>query len=1333
MSGDSPARLRAQIDVLRRELDALTLRDAHRLGRRLDALRRGGDLAAVAKLSDEIATAAVRAELRASSVPTISYPEELPISARRADIAAAIRDHQVVVVAGETGSGKTTQLPKICLELGRGVRGLIGHTQPRRLAARTVADRIAEELGTDLGSAVGYTIRFNDRVGPNTLVKLMTDGILLAEIQRDRRLLGYDTLIIDEAHERSLNVDFILGYLRELLPSRPDLKVVITSATIDPQRFSRHFSSPSGEPAPIIEVSGRTYPVEIRYRPLISDTENERRDDRIEPHDMPAGVCDAVEELHREGRGDVLVFLSGEREIRDTADALKARLGSDGGSGQRRSRGSSGAEPPTVEILPLYARLSNADQHRVFAPHSGRRVVLATNVAETSLTVPGIRYVVDAGTARISRYSTRRKVQRLPIEAVSQASANQRAGRCGRVAEGICIRLYAEEDYLARPEFTEPEILRTNLASVILQMTAIGLGDVAAFPFVDPPDKRSIADGVSLLEELGAFSPEGALTPVGRKLAQLPVDPRIGRMILEADRYGVLREVIVIAAALSIQDPRERPVEAQEAARAKHARFADPTSDFLAYLNLWTYLREQQRELSSAKFRKLCTSEYLHYMRVREWQDLVAQLREVSGSIGLRWLGPQGGADLGDPQKVHLALLTGLLTHIGNKDTESNEFLGTRNMRFSVFPGSSMARKPPKWVMAAELVETSRLFARTVAKIEPEWVEPLAGHLVKRNYSEPHWERNRGAVVAFERVTLHGLTLIAGRKVDYARIDPGLCRELFIRHALVEGDWRTHHTFFEHNQALRAEVEDLENRSRRRGLLVDDDTLFAFYDVRIPAEVVSGRHFDTWWKKARRATPALLDADPETLLSDRAGGVRLEDFPDTWTAAGEVLALSYQFEPGADADGVTVHVPLSVLNRLSPVGFDWQVPGLRGELVTALIRALPKAIRRSFVPAPDHAAAVLTRLDPAGGQRLTAALEHELGARNGVRIDPEDWDWDRVPAFLRMTFRVEDENGRALGEGKDLTALASQLAPKVASMVAAGAAALERPALSGWPAMDDLPLTHEHVQDGRIVAGYPTLVEENGTVALRVLADADSARAALSAGTRRLLLTEVNPPVKIVLGRLSNAAKLALAAAPHANGTALFADCADAAVDAIVAARGGPVRSAAAYAALLTAVRSELPARFEAVVGEVATILTVAQETDAALARAASASGLISPAVADMRAQYDALLFPGFVTATGADRLPQLTRYLRGIGRRLDKFDPERDAARMAQVAQLSREYAQLLAGLPPSRRGDADVRAIRWMLEELRISLFAQSLGTAFPVSEKRILTAMDAVETAS
>jgi ATP-dependent helicase HrpA len=1302
-----------QISALRAQLDSLTLRDAHRLGRRLEALRRRADPAALAAVSDAIATAALRAELRAASLPVVSYPEELPISARRDDIAAAIRDHQVVVVAGATGSGKTTQLPKICLELGRGVRGLIGHTQPRRLAARTVADRIAEELGTELGTTVGYQIRFTDRSGANTLVKLMTDGILLAEVQRDRKLLAYDTLIIDEAHERSLNVDFLLGYLRQLLPSRPDLKVIITSATIDPERFARHFAAADGTPAPIIEVSGRTYPVEIRYRPLISDTENERRDDRSEPHDMPAGVCDAVEELCREGRGDILVFLSGEREIRDTADALRGRLKPDRASGL------------PVEILPLYARLSNADQHKVFSGHSGRRVVLATNVAETSLTVPGIRYVVDAGTARISRYSLRRKVQRLPIEAVSQASANQRAGRCGRVAEGICIRLYSEEDYLSRPEFTEPEILRTNLASVILQMTAIGLGDVAAFPFVDPPDRRSIADGVALLEELGALGPDGALTPVGRKLAQLPVDPRIGRMILEADRYGVLREVIVIAAALSIQDPRERPVEAQEAARAMHARFADPTSDFLAYLNLWTYLREQQRELSSAKFRKLCAKEYLHYMRVREWQDLVAQLREVAASIGLRW-----NSQPGDPQKMHLALLSGLLTQIGAKDPESGEFLGPRNTRFSVFPGSALARKSPTWVMAAELVETSRLFARTVAKIEPEWVEPLAGHLLKRNYSEPHWERKRGAVVAYERVTLYGLTLVAGRKVDYARIDPGLCRELFLRHALVEGDWVTHHKFFTHNQALRAEVEDLENRSRRRGLLVDDDTLFAFYDARVPADVVSARHFDAWWKKARRSQPALLDADPETLLSDRAGGVRLEDYPDTWTSGGETFALSYQFEPGTDADGVTVHIPLSVLNRVSPVGFDWQVPGLREELVTALIRSLPKAIRRSFVPAPDHAAAVLGRLDPTTGEALTTALERELGARNGVPIEPEDWDWDRVPAHLQMTFRIEDDRGRALGEGKDLAALAAALAPKVRSMVAAGAAALERPALTGWPELPEgaLPRTHEHVRDGRVVAGFPALVDENGTPALRVLADPADARAAMAAGVRRLLLTEITPPVKAVLARLPNRAKLALAAAPHANGSALFADCADAAVDAIVTGHGGPARDAAAYAALVAAVRAELPSRLETVVGHVVTILTVAQEVDAALARAAD-----SPAVADMCTQYADLLHPGFVAGTGAERLPDVARYLRGIARRLDKFEPGRDAARMAQVAQLRREYEQFLAALPPARRTDADVTAIRWMIEELRISLFAQTLGTAHPVSEKRILAAMDAAEAAT
>ncbi|MGH8829351.1 MAG: ATP-dependent RNA helicase HrpA, partial [Jiangellaceae bacterium] len=933
------------LSELRSRLPALSLRDEHRLRRRLDGVRRIGDdgarVTATADIAAAIAAAEVRVARRAADVPRLTYPAQLPVSRRKDEIAAAIRDHQVVIVAGETGSGKTTQLPKICLELGRGIRGAIGHTQPRRLAARTVAERIAEEVATQLGDTVGYQVRFTQKAGESTLVKVMTDGILLAEIGQDRMLRQYDTLIIDEAHERSLNIDFILGYVKQLLPRRPDLKVIITSATIDPHRFAQHFDD-----APVVEVSGRTYPVEIRYRPPDDDT------------DQVQAIVDAVDELALEAPGDVLVFLSGEREIRDSADALRKR------------------DLRNTEIVPLYARLSAAEQHRVFQPHPGRRIVLATNVAETSLTVPGIRYVVDAGTARISRFSHRTKVQRLPIEPVSQASARQRSGRCGRVADGICIRLYDEEDFESRPAFTDPEILRTNLASVILQMAALELGEVAAFPFIDPPDRRSITDGINLLHELGAIDPaaEGRkrLTQLGRQLAQLPIDPRLARMVIEADRNGCLREVLIITAALSIQDPRERPADHQQAADDKHRRFADPNSDFLAYLNLWRYLRDQQKALSGNQFRKLCRAEYLNYLRIREWQDLESQLRTLTRPLGVTL----NNVDA-TPENIHRSLLAGLLSQIGVKDGPTNDYLGARGARFGVFPGSGLFKKPPHWVMSAELVETSRLWARINARIEPEWAEPLAQHLVKRTYSEPHWEKKAGAVMAYEKVTLYGVPIVSSRKVPYARVDPELARELFIRHALVEGDWQTHHRFFHDNRALLEDVEDLENRARRRDILVDDETLFDFYDQRIPAEAVTARHFDSWWKRARASTPDLLTFSSSLLINDDADDVRETDYPDQWPSGDLDLDLDYQFEPGSSADGVTIQIPLPVLNQVEPAGYDWQVPGLREELVTALIKSLPKSIRRSFVPAPDTARAALARLSPASGT-LTDALGREL-------------------------------------------------------------------------------------------------------------------------------------------------------------------------------------------------------------------------------------------------------------------------------------------------------------------------------------------------------------------
>ncbi|MBX9246917.1 ATP-dependent RNA helicase HrpA, partial [Actinotalea ferrariae] len=1078
-------------------------------------------------------------------VPPITYPEQLPVSARREDIAAAIRDHQVVIVAGETGSGKTTQLPKIALELGRGREGQIGHTQPRRIAARSVAERISEEItggAGALGSIVGYQVRFTDQSSEETLVKVMTDGILLAQIQRDPQLLAYDTLIIDEAHERSLNIDFILGYLTRLLPKRPDLKVVITSATIDSQRFARHFAGPptpehpEGVPAPVIEVSGRTYPVEVRYRPLRPDDPDDlratgedddldlpdaplkrtpgRRTD-VEERDLMTAICEAVDELCAEGPGDILVFLSGEREIRDAEDALAAHLGPRALGNASDGRGPQ--VPGSIELLPLYSRLSAAEQHRVFEPHQHRRVVLSTNVAETSLTVPGVRYVVDPGTARISRFSKATKVQRLPIEPISQASANQRSGRCGRVADGIAIRLYSPTDFASRPEFTEPEILRTSLASVILQMVAVGVAstpdDVAKFPFVEPPDVRAVRDGVQLLTELGALTPasEGTrLTDVGRALALLPMDPRLARMIVEGGRRDVAREVMIIAAALSIQDPRERPAEQRPQADQLHGRFADPTSDFLTYLNLWTYVRDQQRELSGSAFRRMCRAEHLNYLRLREWQDVVTQLREMAKPLGIVVRPPVRPAALPartapttqqakvdasleqrrrsargeavvearepeeapeslrlawDGDRIHQALLSGLLSQVGMQEVTEvranapakgrdgrpagrrpqarNEYLGARGARFAIFPGSPLSRKPPAWIMAGELVETSRLWARDVARIAPEWAEELAPHLVKRTYSDPAWSTKQGAAMATERVLLYGVPIVAGRRVLFAKVDPEHARELFIRHALVQGEWTTHHAFFHDNRRLLAEAEQVEHRSRRRGLVVDDDALFAFYDERLPADVVSARHFDQWWKGARRRDPELLTYSMELLVGDAA--VDEDAFPSVWPQADLRLPLTYQFEPGTESDGVTVHIPVTVLPRVRPEGFDWLVPGLHEELVVALVRALPKPIRVQLVPAPDVARAVVAWLretQPSWEDTVRAAdaapsfttvLGRAVRELRDVDVPDDAWDTSRLPAHLRMRFRVVEQRGRStveLEEGSDLVALQRRLAAR---------------------------------------------------------------------------------------------------------------------------------------------------------------------------------------------------------------------------------------------------------------------------------------------------------------
>ena len=1304
---------------LRARLPELMPRDQHRLRRRADqaaALRDDGAREhAFGQILAELDTAEARLQARRQAVPVVTYPPELPVSQKKDEIAAAIRDHQVVIVAGETGSGKTTQLPKICLELGRGVTGQIGHTQPRRIAARTVAARIADELDTELGTTVGYKVRFNDNSSDETLVKVMTDGILLTEMQRDRRLLRYDTLIIDEAHERSLNIDFILGYLKRLLPSRPDLKVIITSATIDPQRFSQHFGG-----APIVEVSGRTYPVEVRYRP-ITDPDQPGE----EPRDQAQAICDAVDELSAAGPGDILVFLSGEREIRDTADALKDRAG--------------------LEVLPLYARLSTAEQYRVFAPHRGRRVVLATNVAETSLTVPGIRYVIDPGTARISRYSSRTKVQRLPIEPISQASANQRKGRCGRTSDGICIRLYSEEDFASRPEFTDPEILRTNLASVILRMAALDLGEMADFPFVEPPEERDVADGVRLLEELGAFrraEPSARrggrkLSDVGRKLAELPVDPRIGRMIIEAGNNGCVREVLIIAAALSIQDPRERPADAREAADAMHARFAEPGSDFLAFLRLWDYLRERQRELSSSAFRRMCRREYLHYLRVREWQDLYGQLRQAAAGLGITigagraasddGAGRPDGAEQrpipdGLAQRIHVSLLAGLLSHIGMRDTDAKtrgkrrpltEFAGARGARFAIFPDSSLGRKPPQWVVVTELVETSRLWGRTAARIEPEWAEPLAAHLVRHTYSEPLWDARRGAAMALEKVTLYGLPIVTARKVGYARADPAAARELFIRHALVEGDWQTRHQFFHHNRSLLADAEELERRARRRGIVADDEALFDFYDQRIPAQVTSARHFDTWWKKTRAVTPGLLTFSPAQLTGPGADRVRAGDFPDRW----DEFPLSYEFAPGDPGDGVTVDIPLETLNQVREDTFGWQVPGLREELVTELIRSLPKQLRVNFVPAPDVARQVLGRLDPANGDLLNG-LGAELTRLRGVPIPRESWDLDRLPAHLRVTFRVKD-GGRILAEGKDLAALREKLRPQMRATLAEAARGLTRSGLRAW----DIGTLPRVFSDGRVRA-YPALADAGDAVDVRLFGTEAEARESMRLGTRRLILLQVPSGARAVASGLSVQQKLALSRSPYAGATALLDDCAAAAADQVIAAAGGPAWDAGGFARLVAAARSGLARLTATVIADAARALAEAHEIEGRLARA----GGSEPAFADIRAQFSSLIYPGFISATGASRLRDLVRYLRAIGQRLDKMggNPVRDAERMAAVHRASDAYRQAEQALPPLRRTSPEVQAIRWMTEELRVSLFAQTLGTPAPVSEKRILTAL-------
>ncbi len=1281
----------------------------------------------------------------------ITYPPELPVSAARDEIADAIRDNQVVVVAGATGSGKTTQLPKICLELGR---TNIAHTQPRRLAARTIAERIAEELHVELGGVVGYKVRFTDKVSDATKVALMTDGILLNEIHRDRLLRRYDTIIIDEAHERSLNVDFLLGYLTRILPERPDLKVIITSATIDPESFAKHFAAPGGTPAPVIEVSGRTYPVEIRYRAPSED----------ESEDEVSAIVTALRELDREAPGDVLVFLPGEAEIRDAADAVRAAYTS---------------SKARVEVLPLYGRLSAAEQHRVFEPSSvagvRRRVILATNVAETSLTVPGIKYVIDTGTARISRYSNRSKVQRLPIEPISQASANQRSGRAGRTSDGIAIRLYSEDDFTGRAEFTEPEVLRTSLASVVLQMLSLGFGDIAAFPFLTPPDSRGIKAAFDLLTELGAVDlarDTPRLTRVGRDIARMPIDPRFARMLLEAQKNGVTEPVLAIVAGLTIQDVRERPSQEapqaiRDAADRMHARFTDPTSDFLATLNLWNHLREQQRELGSSAFRRMCRSEHLNYVRVREWFDVHRQLRSlVKASPTSR------GEGAADPDAVHRALLSGLLSQIGILDERNTktppkgqsksqkdpkrriaEYRGARGIRFSIFPGSSLRKQSPQSVMAAEIVETSRTFARTVAAIDPAWAESLAGDLAKRSVSEPHWSKDAGAAVAFEKVTLFGVEIIPRRRIQFARIDRAASRELFVRHALVEGEWdptrldKRVSAFWRSNGELRKRLEKLEERERRRDILAGDEEVFRFYDERIPADVFDVRSFEKWWRETLQKTPKLLVKRESDLIEDDERADQ-NDFPTRWTQGDQVLGLAYRFEPGAPDDGVSVVVPLALLAQVENRGFDWQVPGLRADLVTALLRALPKAIRRHVVPAADWADKFGAELAEEGPENhdgrpprsLKEALARMIQPLANQPVSAADFDDERVPGHLRMNFRAVDERGRVAGSARDLRELQTSLSDRARSSVARSIArpetgrgrpdaqavaaafargSLEQDGLTNWT-FGDLPEVLDTKVAGGIVRGYPAIVDQGKTVSVRVEATADAADAATRAGVLRLMLLNVPSPASYVQEHLTSQEKLALAASPYSSAAALIEDARAAVVRASLPTK--PIRRQSDFAAARDAVNAVLVDQLFQTVSLAARILTKSREVERGI-KSENSLALLGP-LNDIRSQLSALLHPGFISATGAERLAHFPRYLDGMLDRLKTLsnEPGKDRARMTDYERVSKSFEDAGGTLPLASDAPAALVEARWLLEEYRISVFAQRLGTAQPVSPQRI-----------
>ncbi len=1245
-------------------------------------------------------------EHRLRNLPKPTYPDDLPVVARRADIARAISEHQVVIICGETGSGKTTQLPKICLELQRGVKGLIGHTQPRRIAARTVATRIAQELKSPLGQAVGYKVRFSDKVSPNTYVKLMTDGISLAETQGDPLLKRYDTIIIDEAHERSLNIDFLLGYLKRLLPQRRDLKVIVTSATIDADRFSKHFAH-SGKPAPVIEVSGRMFPVEVRYRPL--KTKNKAAASLTaggsgqkviqEDEDIEAAILDAVDDLARDRTGgDILVFLPGEREIRDTAEALRKH------------------HPAGAEILPLFARLSHEEQDRVFKPHGGQRIVLATNVAETSLTVPGIRYVIDPGVARVNRYSYRNKVELLQIEKISRASANQRSGRCGRVAAGVCIRLYDADDFAARDEFTDPEILRTSLAAVILRMKSLKIGDVEDFPFLEPPPPRMIADGYQLLAELGAVDDENQLTPVGWQLAKFPIDPRISRMILAAKQENCLREVLIIASALSVQDPRDRPFDRAEAADRAHQPFQDEHSDFMAYLKIWSFFDEAiKHKKSNRKLIDHCQDHFLSHRRLREWRDIHGQLAAVTGEMGLRE--NQIPATF---EQIHRALLAGLLGNLGFKNDEG-EYLGARGIKFTIFPGSVLRKASStsaKWVMAGELVETTRLYARCVAKIDPDWIERIAGDMVKRHHFDPHWEKDRAMVTAYERVTLYGLTIVPKRSVHYGPINPFEAREIFIRRALVEGDYQTTAKFFVQNQIVIKEVQALEHKARKHDVLVDEQSLFAFFDALVPPDIHNGAAFEAWRVEAEKTNPQLLYLTRDYLMRHSAIAITEDQFPETLRVNEVTYKVRYRFEPAHPLDGVTVTVPLHLLNTLEETPFDWLAPGMIRDKVAAYLKALPKTLRRNLFPLPEQVTAFLTECDTR--KPFTTALADFVRKRAGQPVAATVWDGVEIPAHLKMNFRVIDDAGRELANERDLAALQAQLGQAAQLTFATVETGIERDNIKVWDC-GDLPEQISFARNGRKLTGYPALVDENVSVAIRLFDVKQAADAAMRFGVTRLMRLALKEQMKQLEKNLRGFDQAAMQLRGVAGVDDLREDVIAAITDRAFIGEDALPRSQKDYETQLKRARTRLPAVSEGACRLLAAIGAEYHQVSLALG---AAKGVLSRPATDIKAQLSRLIFKGWFAATPWEQLSQLPRYLQAMQKRLDKYprDMERDGKHAASISGWRKKYEELLERQTQAGTVDARLHELRWHMEELRVSLFAQELKTPYPISYKRL-----------